>query len=229
MASRPPFLAWPGWSLLGVALLLSLAQTLWWILIYHGANYLTGLHTFRVPLHMQWELGIPFVPVFILAYLSLGLVFTPAPFILRSREELRALTLTLFLVTAVAGVGFLLVPGEAAYAPADPGIWSDLFDFNRRVVLRYNMAPSLHVALSCVVLAAYAARCRWAGKLFLASWAGLIALATLLTHQHHLVDLISGLALAWAGFRFCYRPLAGRAATALTHSANRCPDPGPPV
>ncbi len=229
MLSRPPFLAWPGWGLLGEALLLSLAQGLWWILIYHGANYLTGQHTFRVPLHLPWELAIPFVPAFILAYQSLSLAFTLAPFILRSRAELRTLTRTLFLVTAVAGVGFVLVPGEPAYPPADPGAWSDLFAINRQVVLQYNMAPSLHVALSCVVLAAYARRCRGVGKTLLAGWAGLIALATLLTHQHHLVDVISGLALAWAGYRFCYCPRVEPARAAQTPPANPCPDPVPPA
>ena len=206
MTPRPPFLTWPGWSLLGETVLLATAQSLWWVLVYHGADYLTGLHTFRLPLHMEWELKLPFIPALILAYLSLGLVYLPAPFILRSRAELRVLTWTLFLVTGVAGIGFVLLPGEPAYAPADPGVWAPLFNLNRQVVLRYNMAPSLHVAMSSVVLAAYAAHCGWLGKTLLGALAGLIALSTLLTHQHHVVDVVSGLALAWVGYRFCYRP-----------------------
>ena len=75
---------------------------------------------------------------------------------LRTRGEIRALALTLFAVTGVAGVGFLLFPAEPAYAPhALEGFWSDIFAFNHQIVRRYNMVPSLHVALSTVALAAY--------------------------------------------------------------------------
>src|SRR4051794_27415467 len=100
---REPFLAWPGWHLLGYSLLLTAAQTAWWVLVYHGADYLTGLSSHRVRIHLDAELAMPYVPAFILAYLSLELVFLPGPFILRSRRELEALTLTLASATAVAG------------------------------------------------------------------------------------------------------------------------------
>jgi hypothetical protein len=123
-------------------------QTLWWVVVYHGADAITGAHGFRVRLHFDSELAIPFVPSALLVYHSLNLVFLPAPFILRSREEFQTLALSLAVVTLVAGIGFLLVPGEVAYAPADPGAWASLYDFSRRIVLRYNLFPSLHVAMS---------------------------------------------------------------------------------
>src|SRR5947209_3466628 len=99
-----PFLARPGRALLAQTLLLALPVTLWWVLVYHGANWLTGLRLERVPVHLDAELTIPFVPPFILAYLSMDLVFVPAPFILRSRRELEALALSLAAATTLAGV-----------------------------------------------------------------------------------------------------------------------------
>jgi membrane-associated phospholipid phosphatase len=179
---RQPFLAWPGGALLGYALLLALAQT------------------------------VPFMPAFILGYLSMGLVFVPAPFILRSRQELRALACSLAAVTAVAGVGFLLLPAESAYPPRDADAWSGLFAIARGMALRHNMVPSLHVALSAVCLSAYTSRCGMFGKLCLAAWIALIALSTLLTHQHHLLDVFTGLSLALAGKRFVYDRLASSGA-----------------
>jgi membrane-associated phospholipid phosphatase len=147
---------------------------------------------------------MPFVPPFILAYLSMDLVFVPAPFILRSRRELEALALTLAAATAVAGVSFLLFPAELAYARCDPGPWSAFFGFAREVALSYNLVPSLHVAMSCICLAAYATRCGATGRLLLTTWAAGIALSTLLTHQHHLLDVAAGLALAVTCKRFIY-------------------------
>jgi hypothetical protein len=201
---REPFLAWPGWGLLGYTLRLAGVVALWWWLVYHGSDHLTGLRAQRVRIHLNAELAMPFVPAFILAYLSLDLVFVPAPFILRSRRELQALALTLAAVTAVAGVGFLLVPAEPAYPVRDAGAWSGLFQLSRVMALRYNMVPSLHVALSCVGFTAYATHCGGIGKLLLGTIGAAIALSTLLTHQHHLLDVTTGLILAAAGKRFIY-------------------------
>ena len=66
---RRPLLAWPGWGLLGYALVLATAVALWWMLVYHGADHLTGLRPQRVRIHLDAELAMPFVPAFILAYL----------------------------------------------------------------------------------------------------------------------------------------------------------------
>jgi hypothetical protein len=205
---RRPFLAWPGRALLGYTLLLALAQTVWWLLVYHGADWLTGLHEERYRIHLDVELAMPFVPAFILGYLSMGLVFVPAPFILRSRRELRALACSLAAVTAVAGMGFLLLPAESAYPPRDAAAWSGLFAVARGMALRHNMVPSLHVALSAVCLGGYATHCGAIGKLCLVAWIALIAVSTLLTHQHHVLDVFTGLALALAGKRFVYDRLA---------------------
>jgi hypothetical protein len=199
-----PFLAWPGWALLAQAFLLALPVTLWWAFVYHGANWLTGLRSYRVRVHLDAELAIPFIPPFILAYLSLDLVFVPAPFILRSRRELQALAMSLAAATTVAGIGFLLLPAELAYPYSDPGPWSGLFAFAREMALPYNLVPSLHVALSCICLAAYATRCGLAGKVLLSIWASTIVLSTLLTHQHHLLDVAAALVLAVAGKWFIY-------------------------
>jgi hypothetical protein len=196
--------SWPGWDLLAQTLGLALLVTLWWLLVYHGANWLTAQRSDRVRVHLEAELAMPFVPPCILAYLSMDLVFVPAPFILRSRRELRALALSLVGVIAVAGIGFLLFPAELAYPPCDPGAWSGLFTVARDVALSYNLVPSLHVAMSCVGLAAYATHGGLLAKLLLGAWAIAIALATLLTHQHHLLDVGTGLLLALAGKRFIY-------------------------
>jgi membrane-associated phospholipid phosphatase len=211
---------------LGQTLVLALPVTLWWVFVYHGANWLTGRREYRVRVHLNAELDMPFVPAFILAYLSLELVFVLAPFVLRSTRELQALALSLFVLITVAGVTFLLFPSELAYAPRDPGVWSGLFSLARKLALRdYNLVPSLHVAMSCVCLAAYATRAGPIGKTVLGSWAAFIALSTVLTHQHHLFDVAAGLALAAIGKRFIYDYWRARVPDMRTRPAS--PPAGP--
>jgi hypothetical protein len=224
---RERFVAWPGWDLLGYTLRLTAMLTLWWVVVYHGADRWTGMRVDRVRTHLDVELAMPFVPPFILAYLSLDLVFVLAPFVLRSRRELHALALALASATAVAGVGFLLVPAEPAYPSRNPGVWAGAFRVARTMALRYNMVPSLHVTLSCVCLAAYGTRCGGAGRLFLCAWGTAIAVSTLLTHQHHVLDVIAGLILAWAAKRFIYDPWQTPPSTGRTTPASlvECPAP----
>jgi membrane-associated phospholipid phosphatase len=222
-----PFLAWPGWALVIQTIWLALPVTLWWIVVYHGADWLTGMRSQRVRIHLDAELAMPFVPQFILAYLSMDLVFVPAPLILRSRRELEALALSLMAATALAGVCFLLIPAELAYPDFDAGAWSGLFRFARTVALTYNLVPSLHVAMSCICLAAYATRCGSAGKALLGAWAVAIVLSTLVTHQHHLLDVVSGLALAAASKRFIYDSWRDRPRHLQKSRASPSGDPGP--
>jgi membrane-associated phospholipid phosphatase len=224
---QEPFFAWPGWALMAEMLWLTLPVTLWWVVVYHGADWLTELRSDRFRVHLDAELAMPFVPPLILAYLSMDLVFIPAPFILRSRRELQALALSLVSVTTVAGVSYLVFPAELAYARCDPGRWSAFFAFARGVAVTYNLVPSLHVAMSCIGLAAYATHCGLVGKALLGSWAATIALSTLLTHQHHLLDVVAGLALAAAGKRFIYDRWRARPPDRQRYPASPSGGPGP--
>jgi membrane-associated phospholipid phosphatase len=224
------FWGWPGWRLLGHALLLGAALTLWWILVYHGADWLTARYDWRVRIHLDIELGIPFVPAAVLLYLSINLLFGMAPFVLRSRREVDGLALTLAAVIVVAGVGFLLVPAEAAFPPvgthAEREVLGALLVFAKRVALRYNMVPSLHVALGAACALAYATRAGTVGKVLLGTWTAGIAASTLLIHQHHLIDVATGLALAWGGHHFIYERWLRTGRTLATSPAA---SPGPPA
>jgi membrane-associated phospholipid phosphatase len=201
-----PFLAWPGWPLLAETALLGTGQTLWWLFVYWGCDWLTGLRTGRRHVHFDFELSLPFEPALVLVYRSIDPMFLLGPFILRSRREIYALWLALFIAIGIAGICFLLLPAELAYpAHADAGFWEPLLEWNRQIVRTYNLLPSLHVALSVITLAAYATHCHRLGKTLLALWAAAIALSTLFLHQHHVLDVVTGLALGWACWHWVYR------------------------
>jgi membrane-associated phospholipid phosphatase len=194
-----PFLAWPGWKHLRYAALLSIASAAWFLLVYGGMDALTTRRSLRVPVHFPAELRIPFVPAMTVFYMSLYLLFLMAPFVLRTRREFRAAVWTLAVVIACAGVGFLAFPAELAFAPpleADLGRWACLFHLADRLNLTYNLLPSLHVAMGVVCVAIFSPRAPGIGKIVLWSWVALIAASTVLIHQHHVLDVVTGWLLA---------------------------------
>jgi hypothetical protein len=193
MKMNRPFFAWPGWSFLWFAFCLSAANALWFLFVYVGSDWITSRRTLRVPVHLPIELSIPLVPAMVVGYMSLYLLFAAGPFIVRDRQEFRALIYSLALATFIGGIGFLLLPARSAFAPpGNLGLWKSLFEFADWMNLDYNMVPSLHVAFAVCCIAAFARHASGAGRLCLWFWALLIALATVLTHQHHIIDAVTG-------------------------------------
>jgi membrane-associated phospholipid phosphatase len=201
-----PFFHWPGWGQLRYVIWLSLAVGAWFCVVYYGAEAITSLHRYRIRIHLDAELRMPFVPAAVLGYMSLYLPLWMAGFVLRTRLEVRALAVTLSAVILVAGVCFLLLPVENAFPPPpdDMGIWTGLVRSAKLIALEHNLLPSLHVALSVVCLSIYARQARPAGRALLWLWAAAIGLSTLLLHQHYLLDVATGLALGLAGVRLVY-------------------------
>ena len=197
------WIAWPGWPFLRFAWLLSAANGVWFALVYGGCEWLTARRALRVPIHLPAELSIPLVPGAVVIYMSIYLLFLAGPFIVRERREFTVLIRALALATLLGGVGFLLVPARAAFAPpGDLGIWTGLFHFADRLNLDYNMVPSLHVALSVCCVASFGRHAARTGRTLLWVWVAAIAVSTVLTHQHHLVDVVSGWATGIFAFRF---------------------------
>jgi membrane-associated phospholipid phosphatase len=177
----------------------------WFLLVYGGADWLTAQHSLRIPLAMPWERNIPFVPAASTAYMSLYGLFLLAPFLLVERGQLERLAWTLVVLIGIAGVGFVLLPADLEYAPLSyEGPWQGLMRFADQLNLHYNLAPSLHVGLSVACVAVYARSATARQTTLLWCWAAAIAASTLLTHQHHVVDVILGWALAIACVRVCY-------------------------
>jgi len=196
---RAPFLAWPGWEHVRWAGLLYVLVTLWFGLVYGGADWFTAHRTTRVRIHLDAELSLPLIPAFTLGYMSIYLLFAAAPFVMRTRREVTALAVNQALAILFAGITFFLMPAQLAFAPPQNlGPWEGLFRFADRLNLDYNLVPSLHVALSVICIEMFAPHATPAGRLALRGWGLLIAASTVLTHQHHLVDVITGYGLALA-------------------------------
>jgi membrane-associated phospholipid phosphatase len=217
---RATFWHWPGWGQFGYCLLLGLALGLWFEVIYAGANYITSLHDYRVRVHFDAELGVPFVPASVLGYDSIYLLFLLPAFVLRTRRELQALSRTLASVMFVAGIFFLAIPAQAAFPPpGEMGAWTELVQFTKWIALTHNYVPSLHVAMTVVCVQICARQAPPFGRAALWLWAVGIGLSTMLLHQHYLIDVVSGFALGMAGVWLVYDRFAAPGADLASRAA----------
>jgi membrane-associated phospholipid phosphatase len=213
------FLGWPGWPHLRRFVGLWALVCAEFVIVFVGADFITANHSWRLALYADAELAIPLVPEMVIPYSSVYLVFALVPFVLRKRSELDAVAAALARVIAFAGLGFLLLPAELAYAPAAQELaesgtvgaqrWAMWLDFADRVNLDYNLIPSLHVALFLACAGVFYARARGSVRALLAAWSVAIAASTVLTHQHHLVDVVAGVALGAWGVNYALRRQSG--------------------
>jgi membrane-associated phospholipid phosphatase len=208
---------------------LSLLITAEFIVVYYGADWLTAHRTLRIHVYTAAELGIPLVPVMVVPYMTMYVIFLFAPFVLRSRVDLDRFAHALALVIVTAGVAFLLLPAEPGFAPvsAAGSIWDPWLRLATTLSRRYDLVPSLHVALFTVAAGTYATRVSTRARAFLGVWLVVVAASTVLTHQHHLVDVVAGLILGAWGARVSaggsVAPVAQRRNPAvLRHEGSGC-------
>jgi membrane-associated phospholipid phosphatase len=155
---------------------------------------------FRVPmtLYMPWETRIPCLPWMVWIYFSLYTLFL-LPLLHMTPVQMATLTRQSIVTLLVAGIGFLALPGQVGFPLTSyPGINGAILSFLDDLSTKTgrNLVPSLHVAFSALILLG----CRdlllppltW----IYGVWLVLMCASTVLTHQHHLLDVAAGLGLA---------------------------------
>ncbi|HZZ71730.1 MAG TPA: phosphatase PAP2/dual specificity phosphatase family protein [Pirellulales bacterium] len=171
------------------------------ICVYGGANWLTSQRSDVGTWYYAWERWIPFVPLMVIPYMSIDLFYIAAPFLCADQLELRTYCRRIALAICVAGALFLLVPLKLGVVrPPLTGWMGDAFGWFFAADLPYNLFPSLHIALRTILADVYSRHTRglWRGAVNV--WFSLVGISTLLTYQHHLVDVAGGFVLAL----FCF-------------------------
>lgn len=139
----------------------------------------------------------------ILPYMSIDLFFIAAPFLFRDVRELKVFVARVASAIVLAGICFLATPLRFAFSrPHAEGWLGTIFDWFRGVDAPYNLFPSLHAALLLFLIDAYARHLRGLTRSAVMLWFVLIGLSPLLTQQHHVIDILGGLALAALCFFF---------------------------
>ena len=167
------------------------------VVVYNVCNRLTHIRPDVGVWVFQWEQFWPVVPAMIVPYWSIDLLFVLAPFLCTAREEVMVYRRRMGFVIMGAALGFLLIPLRFAFArPEVSGVFAPWFAALYSFDFPHNLFPSLHIALRTVLADHYVRHSRGAGRWLVHGWFSLIGISTLLTWQHHLVDVLGGFWLA---------------------------------
>ena len=173
------------------------------IVVFGGCDYLTGIRTVRYRIDFAFEQDLPFLPGLSMIYSSLYAGFAMMFLLLRTKPEIYRFVRLMTCITIAAGIGFLLLPAELQFQiPEDHGRLPTAFEWADRLNLTYNLCPSLHVSYGAMNAEVFRRKSSWLGLLG-HLWAIAIAVSAWTTYQHHLVDLISGYALALVASKIC--------------------------
>jgi len=175
----------------------SAGLSLLFLAVYGSCNWLTAIRSDVGTWYFEWERHIPFVPLMIVPYMSIDLFFVLAPFVCRDRAELTTFRRRIVLAIVAAGAVFLLFPLRFAFErPPVTGWLGAVFDTFRTLDQPYNLFPSLHITLRTILIDVYVRHTSGLVRAGLLVWFSLIGLSTVLTYQHHVMDVVGGFALA---------------------------------
>ena len=166
-------------------------------LLYGAANQYAGITAPHPSLWMMWEKDIPFVPAFIVPYMSSDLMFVIAFFMPYTRLELRILAARVLLILLVSVSIFIFFPLQFSFDKPPIDSYTFLFGL-LEADLPFNQLPSLHIAFAIVLWASMRTYLKplWL-KVFVGLWFWLIVLSTLFVYQHHFIDLPTGALLGF--------------------------------
>lgn len=166
------------------------------------ASYPGRIHT----LAMALDESIAFMPVMIVPYSWSLILFVTSFFMVGSHKQLSQLTSRLILATLFACLLFYLFPARFSFVRSSPSDWTALgYQFLQLTDKPFNQLPSLHVSYALLLgyslwnVTTEACRCRmivFAYHLVLSVLCLLIIISTVLTYQHHLLDVLGGILLA---------------------------------
>ncbi|MBH0006787.1 phosphatase PAP2 family protein [Psychrobacter sp. SWN149] len=160
----------------------------------------SSIHNLATP----FDSAIPFIPAMIVPYSWSLILFVVSFFLVRTSTQLSLLSYRLILATIFACLIFYFYPARFSFNRLPPNDWTQFgYQFLQLVDKPFNQLPSLHVSYAILLGVSLwdiaGSEKSWvsgAYRLLLTGICTLIALSTVLTYQHHLLDMLGGAVLA---------------------------------
>jgi len=166
--------------------------------IYLGTNEIAAQRTSFYQLYFEFERDIPMVPWMIHVYNSFHVLLLLNFLVIKNPLKIRAIAISLIASSAIAALFFLIFPAELGFSRTENMMGYEFwYDALHWLDHPHNLVPSLHItfsALSTYVISTEI-NSRVLKSLFLV-WFLLICSSIVLVHQHHLIDIFTGLLLA---------------------------------
>ncbi len=148
--------------------------------------------------YFNWELQIPLIPEFVIIYNSIYFTFFLI-FYFFSAVEIAALALKIFISILIGNLIHFLLPAPLGYVRENvSGPFASAFEILYAFDLPANTLPSLHITIGYILFISLFNRVR--SNLYngvLATWFFLVCLSVLFTHQHHVMDIVTGFTLGY--------------------------------
>ena len=163
--------------------------------MYKGAEFY-AYTVDNVPSYfMDWERNIPFLPIFMLPYMTTQVFFLATIFLEKNESSLKLLIKRAAFLIAVSTALFVIFPMKFYFPKpeVDNQILRSFFYILGKIDSSFNQCPSLHVSFAFLSAEVY---CREFKSKFLKSlfgiWGFLLAISVLFVYQHHFIDFVGG-------------------------------------
>lgn len=166
-----------------------------WLVLYFFVNRLHVKPNRRIDFGIELDRKTPYVPLFALAYFSTYIFVIQPFFILSDTRQFYWMLISFIAISVISSLIHATVPSkiervEQVTAGGFSGWMLALF---QKTCKPYGNFPSMHVGLSVPVVAAnFIAGGPAIGGVMLV-WAILIAVSTLFTKQHYILDVLTGI------------------------------------
>ena len=171
---------------------------IFFIIMYKGAEFYTYTVENVPSYFMEWERNIPFLPIFMLPYMTSAPFFLVTIFFEKDEYSLKLLMKRAIFLIVVSITIFILFPMKVYFTKPeiDNQIFKILFYILGLLDSNFNQCPSLHVSFAFLSNIVYYREIKNKFlKYFLYFWGFLLAISVLFVYQHHFIDLVGGILL----------------------------------
>ena len=168
--------------------------SIFFVIFYKGAEFYTYTVNNVPSYFMDWEKNIPFLPIFMLPYMTSAPFFLVTIFFEKNEYSLKLLMKRAIFLTVVSTIIFVLFPMKFYFPKpeiANP-IFNFLFYLLGKIDSSFNQCPSLHVSFAFLSIAIYWKEMKTKLKYLVVTWGFLIAISVHFVYQHHFIDFVGG-------------------------------------
>ncbi|RRD21545.1 phosphatase PAP2 family protein [Fusobacterium canifelinum] len=169
--------------------------SVFFVISYKGAEFYTYTVDNVPSYFMNWEKNIPFLPIFMLPYMTSAPFFLITLFLVKNENDLKLLMKRALFLTVISVSIFIVFPMKFYFPKPeiDTSIFKFLFYLLGQLDSSFNQCPSLHVSFAFLSVVVYYREVK--SKLlksFLCIWGFLLAISILFVYQHHFIDFVGG-------------------------------------
>ena len=169
--------------------------SIFFVIFYKGAEFYTYTVDNVPSYFMEWERNIPFLPIFMLPYMTSAPFFLVTIFLEKDKSSLKLLMKRAIFLAVVSTFIFVIFPMKFYFSKPEISspIFKTLFHILGLLDSSFNQCPSLHVSFAFLSAGVYYREIKSKFlKSFLCLWGFLLAISILFVYQHHFIDFVGG-------------------------------------